>query len=109
MKNATDRPVLSVSSRRISQEAPAPASFNKQPAKKSAPQKGRRQLEQHEASLLPFIRNKTAINIQLIDGFRLDNVVPIGFDRYSIGIEYDGFRETIFKSAIARIITPSEV
>lgn len=100
---SNDRPVLSVSSRRITKDAPAAS------AKKSSPQKGRRQLEQHEASLLPFIRTKTAINIQLVDGFRLDNVVPIGFDRYSIGIEYDGFRETVFKSAIARIITPAEV
>lgn len=76
---------------------------------KPARQQNRRQLEQHEASLLPLIRSRAGITIQLLDGSRLVNVVPIAFDRYSIAIEYDGFRETIFKSAIARIITPVEV
>lgn len=104
------RSILSVTaSRRVQKDDSAqPAFGNKAPFKKPAKPSHRRQLEQHEASLLPFIRGGIEISIQLIDGTRLDNVIPVGFDRYSIGVEYDGFRETIFKSAIARLITPSE-
>tara|TARA_B100000929_G_scaffold163083_1_gene129179 strand:- start:216 stop:533 length:318 start_codon:yes stop_codon:yes gene_type:complete len=101
-----NRPVLSASfnSRRV--DASKSISHD---AKKPAKQSNRRQLEQHEASLVPLIRSKTPINIVMIDGERLYGVCVIGFDRYSIAIEYDGFRETVFKSAIARIITPVEV
>ena len=45
----------------------------------------------------------------MIYGERIENVNVVGFDRYSIAIEYDGFRETVFKSAIARIISTVEV
>ena len=99
MKN---RPILSVSSaRRINKDE----ATNKKPASKG---QNRRQLEQHEASLVPHIRNRNQITVHLLDGTVLEGVTPIGFDRYSIAIEYQGFRETVFKSAIARIITPVE-
>lgn len=105
MKDAA-RPILSTTvSRRIDVSRP-PMREQKKPSNKPS---GRRQLEQHEASLVPFIRSKTEITIVFLDGQRLDYVVPIGFDRYTIAVEYDGFRETVFKSAIARIITPAEV
>lgn len=104
--NSATRPVLSTSvSRRVDTSRPSNHEFKKTPAKNA----NRRQLEQHEASLVPLIRSKTPIHLVMIYGERIENVNVIGFDRYSIAIEYDGFRETVFKSAIARIISTVEV
>ncbi|KJZ17442.1 hypothetical protein TW86_04100 [Halomonas sp. S2151] len=104
MPHATTRPVLSVSSRRRIEAS------KQKPGQKPKKEDGsnRRKLEQHEAALIPSIRAGRPITIVLIDGDRLIDVTPIGFDRYTIGVEYDGFRETVFKSAIARIIFSEE-
>lgn len=105
MKN---RPILSVSStRRINKDDAPEKSFGKKPVSNQKPNH-RRQLEQHEAALVPHIRNRNGIDLFLLDGTALYGVTPIGFDRYSIAIEYEGCRETVFKSAIARIVTPVE-
>ena len=104
--NTATRPVLSTTvSRRVDVSRPPVVTAPKKPQGK----KSSRQLEQHEASLVPHIRSKTPVHLVMIYGERIENVNVVGFDRYSIAIEYDGFRETVFKSAIARIISTVEV
>lgn len=108
MKPANNAVLSTTVSRRVDPSRPSANEFKKPVNKPQSKGGNRRQLEQHEASLVPVIRSKTPVDIALLSGERLKGVVVIGFDRYSIAIEYGHYRETVFKSAISRIITPIE-
>lgn len=105
MKPATTITSVESRSRRVDGHTGQKPSFGSKPLADKRPPT-RRNLEQHEAALIPSIRSRTPIVLVMIDGTRMEGVIPIGFDRYSIGIEFEGNRESVFKSSIARIITP---
>jgi len=105
MKPVTTITSVESRSRRVDAATGHKPSFSSKPGTEKRPPT-RRNLEQHEAALIPSIRSRSPIRLVLIDGTCMEGVIAIGFDRYSIGIEYQGNRESVFKSSIARIITP---